>query len=57
MAINYQRETASGPNLPPLVISVLIVLAALFLGVAMAYLVVPFEAGPAWAALMARMWF
>ena len=54
MALDYQRGESALPQARPFVIAVLLVIAALFLGAALAYLVVPFEPD-SWSALMARI--
>jgi hypothetical protein len=54
MALETRRDKGSSS---PLMMALLFVAGATALGLAVAYLVVPFEAGAAWNAVMARMWF
>ena len=56
MALEYQRG-AGDTRVSPLVITLLMVAGAAILGLAIAYLVVPFAPEAAWSGVMARMWF
>ena len=56
MAID-NRGGVKNPSIRPLPVAIIVVVAVLFIGAAVAYLVVPFEPAAAWSAVLGRLAF
>jgi hypothetical protein len=55
MAMRYHEEPFSSPQMTLVVTAIVLIVAALGLGAAVAWLVVPLQPGSAWSVFTARM--